>query len=143
MLEVQLSNSRKHRSSEQSTPQNKTLEHVSKRQKRSHTSGTQLPPAFWDNLSKIDLSKRALEELDRRNSQSALRSRQAYLRSQRPIAQRGLTQLKKSSQSLIPAADYLGHCGTKSLKNIKQTARHGGSDVSDLKGVRGRYLFFS
>jgi len=78
MPEAQLSNPRKRRNPERLTPQqNKTSQHVSKKQKRSHPSGSQLPPAFWDNLSKIDLTKRALEELDRRNTQAAPNSQNA------------------------------------------------------------------
>ena len=42
----------------------KSSQHVSKKQKRSHPSGPQLLPAIWDNRSKIDLTKHALEELD-------------------------------------------------------------------------------
>jgi hypothetical protein len=104
---------------------------------RSHPSGSQLPPAFWDNLSKIDLTKRALEELDRRNTQAALSSRPPY---PRPITRRVLAELKKSSQPLTPTIKYLCHRGTRVLKNIKQTARHGGPDLSDLRGVRGRHI---
>ncbi|KAA6412265.1 MAG: hypothetical protein FRX48_04417 [Lasallia pustulata] len=89
------------------------LQHVSKRRKRSHPSEFQLPPAFWDNLSKIDLTKAALEELDRRNTQATLNSRPPYLRPDQRITRRVLAELKK---------------------NIKQTARHGGPDLSDLRG---------
>ncbi|KAL9127755.1 MAG: hypothetical protein Q9175_007672 [Cornicularia normoerica] len=133
MSEAQCSNPRKRRNSERLTPQqNKTLQHVSKRRKRSRS---QPPPAFWDNLSKIDLTRRALKELDRRNTQAALNSRPLYPRSQRPITRRVLAELKKSSQPLTPAAKYFCHCGASGLKNIKQTARHGGPDLSDLRGL--------
>ncbi|KAL9034871.1 MAG: hypothetical protein Q9180_005169 [Flavoplaca navasiana] len=105
-----------------------------KRQKRSHPSGSQLPPAFWDNLSKIDLTKRALRELDRRNLQAALDSHLTYPRSRQPNTRRALAELKKSSQPVTSAANYLYHCGTGVLKNIKQTARHGGPDLSNFRG---------
>ncbi|KAF2807518.1 uncharacterized protein BDZ99DRAFT_338517, partial [Mytilinidion resinicola] len=42
---------------------------ASKKQRLSHPSGSQPPAAFWDNLSKIWLTKRALREQDRRNPQ--------------------------------------------------------------------------
>ena len=44
-----------------------------------------------------------------------------------------LAGLKKSSQSATPAANYLYHCGTGFWRNIKQTARHCGPDLSSLK----------
>ena len=112
MPEAQLSNPRKRRNPERLTPQqNKTSQHVSKKQKRSHPNGSQLPPAFWDNLSKIDLTKRALEELDRRSTQAAPNSQLPYPRSHQPITRHVLAELKKSLQSLAPAAYYLCHCG--------------------------------
>lgn len=64
MPKAQLSNQHKPRNPEPLTPQqNKFSPHISKKKKRSHPS--QLLPAFCDNLFKIDLTKRALEELDR------------------------------------------------------------------------------
>ncbi|CRG92463.1 hypothetical protein PISL3812_09524 [Talaromyces islandicus] len=41
-----------------------------KKQKVDHPSGSQLPAAFWDNLSEVWLTRNALRELDRRNQQS-------------------------------------------------------------------------
>ena len=144
MSEAQLCNPRKRRNPERLTPQqNKTLQHVSKRQKSSHPNGSQFPPAFWDNLSKISLTKRALEELDRRNTQAALNSRPPHPRSHRSITRRVPAELKKSSQPLTPVVKYLCHCGTRDLENIKQIARHGGPDLSDIRGVSGRYIHCS
>ena len=134
---VRLSNSRKRRHSEPLTPQqNKTSQHISKKWKHSHLSGSQFPPAFWDNLSHIDLIKHALEELDRRNTQAALSYRPPYSRSYRPITRYRLAEWKKSFQNLTPPVEYLCHCKKSGLKNIKLTARHGGPDLSDLRGVR-------
>jgi len=130
MPEAQLSNPRKRRNPERLTPQ-----HGSKRQKHSHPSGSEIPPAFWENLSRIDLTKRALKELDRRNTQAALASRSSCSRPHRPITRRVLAELKKSCQPLTPAVEYIYNCGTRDLKDIKQTARHGGPDLSDLRGV--------
>ncbi|KAI9889132.1 MAG: hypothetical protein M1814_005794 [Vezdaea aestivalis] len=133
---VQLSNPRKRRHSEQPTlQQNKASQHVCKRQGRSHLSGFQYPPAFWDNLSKIHLTKLALKELDRRNTQATLNSRQPYLRPDRRITRRVSAELKKSSQPLKSPAEYLRYCAMSDLKNIKQTARHGGPDLMDLRGL--------
>ncbi|KAI4154565.1 MAG: hypothetical protein LQ340_001594 [Diploschistes diacapsis] len=135
MPEAQLPNPRKRRNSERLTPQhNGTLQYASKRQKHGHPDGSQIPPAFWDNLSKIDLTKRALEELDRRNTQATPNSRPAYSRPHRPVTRRVLAELKKSCRPLIPAVEYIHDCGAKDLKDIKQTTRHGGLDLSDLRG---------
>jgi hypothetical protein len=46
--------------------------HRQKKQKLNHPSGSQTPGAFWDNLSKIWLTRNALRrELDRRSSQAS------------------------------------------------------------------------
>ena len=64
MPEASLCNLRKRRNPEQvTTQQSGHLQHVSKKQKHHHSAGSQLPTAFWDNLSKIDLTKRALNDL--------------------------------------------------------------------------------
>ncbi|MCJ1381926.1 hypothetical protein MMC17_005038 [Xylographa soralifera] len=121
---------RKHRTSEQlMSLQNKGSQHVSKKQKRSHSNGFQYPPAFWDNLSKIDLTKRALKELDRRNAQAALHLPPAYPRSSRPITQRNLAEPRSSQRR------NLRHCGTRMRKGIEKTARQGGPDLSDLRDL--------
>ena len=136
MPKAQLANPRKRPNSEQRTcQQNNPSDHISKKQKRGHTRESQFPSAFWDNLSKIDLTTRALEELDRRNTQAALHSRPTPRRLYRPLTRSVLVELRKSSQPLIPAVDYLRHCGAKVLKSVKQIARHGGPGLSDLRGV--------
>lgn len=116
----------KRRNPEQLTPPNTSL-HVSKKQKRSHPSESLFPPAFWDNLSKVDLTRRALEELHRRNSHPP------YGRPARPLTRRVRAELR-SVRPAQPAASYLCHCGSRTLKNIKRFARHGGPDLSDLRG---------
>jgi len=114
--------------------QNKTSQHVFKKQKRRHPSNSRFPTAFWDNLSKIHLTKRALGELDRRNIQAAIESHPPGLpRPHRPITQRAFPEPKKGFQPAQPAADYLCHCGTEALKNVKQIARHGDPDLENLR----------
>jgi hypothetical protein len=97
MPEAQLTDPRKRRHPKDLSPhQNKTSQHVFKKQKRSYPSKSPFPSAFWENLSKIDLTKRALGELDRRNIQAALKF---YLpdhpRPRRPITRRAFAKLKK------------------------------------------------
>jgi hypothetical protein len=134
MPEPQLSNPRKRQPSEQlPLSVNETSQPRSKKQKLTHPSGSQLPVAFWDNLSKVWLTKRALRELDRRNTASSPRS--PYQRPHRFVTRRAYAELKKCHEPTQSAADFLYHCGPRCLKDIKLFARHGGPDLSYLKGV--------
>ena len=138
MPKAQLSNSRKRQRSEQCPLQlNGTSQPLSKKWRLSHPSGSQPPAAFWDNLSKIWLTKRALRELDRRNTQSAPSPpRPSYRRRpHRPVTRRALAELKNNRRPTQSAADFLCHCAPRWLKDIKLFARHSGPDLSDLRGV--------
>ncbi|KAF2182612.1 hypothetical protein K469DRAFT_585737 [Zopfia rhizophila CBS 207.26] len=138
MPEPHLFKQRKRQRPEQRPSQpNETSQPVSKKQKVGHPSGLQPPAAFWDNLSKIWLTKRALRELDRRNTQPAPNPpHSSYRRLHRPVTRRALAELKKSWHPIQPATDFLSHCTSKRLEDIKLFARHGGPDLSDLKGCR-------
>jgi len=138
MSESQLPHPRKRQRTEQRPLKlNGISQPQSKRQKLSHHStGSQPPPAFWDNLSKIWLTKRALRELNRRNSQSALSpTRSQYRRARRPVTRNFLAELKRNRRATQSAADFLRHCEPRTLKDIKLFARYGGPDLSDLRGV--------
>lgn len=68
------------------------------------------PPEFYDTLSKISLTRRALKELNRRNRAS------------------------RSHPSLpLPSASALS-C-TRPSRDLGRFARHGGPDLRDLRGV--------
>ena len=141
MLKQRLSNPRKRQRSEQYLPQqNRTSQPLSKRQKHSHPPiGSHPPPAFWDNLSMVWLTKGALRELDRRNalSQSAPSlSCSLHKRSHRPFTQHAVAKVDKSYRYPQSASEFLCHCTTESLKDIKRLARHGGPDLLELRGVR-------
>lgn len=143
MLEVRLSNPRKRQRSEHRPHQlSNVLQRQSKRQKLNHHSTkSQSSSAFWDNLSKIWLTKHALRELDRRNSQSnSVSPRSPHPRVHRPITRRALAELKKSRQTTQSATEFLRHCAPRCLKDINISARHGGPDLSDLKGVGLRHI---
>ena len=88
------------------------------------------PATFWDNLSKIWLTKRALKELDRRNKASVQHPSQS-LRRQRPATR----DSRRNSRSIQPATDYCSYCGPGTLRDIKAFARHGGPDLSGLRSV--------
>ena len=89
------------------------------------------PPAeFWDNLSIIWLTKRALKELDRRNIATVPHPTQSPRR-QRPATR----ALRKSRSSLLSATEYLRRCEPGALKDIKAFAKQGGPDLSSLRNV--------
>jgi hypothetical protein len=135
MLEPQLSSSRKRQRPEPLQPNEASLP-VSKKQKFSHPSGSQPPAAFWDNLSKIWLTKRALRELDRRNAEAALSPyRLPHRRVHRPLTRNFLAESNRNCQTTRYTTDYLHHCEPRILKDIKLFARRGGPDLSDLRNV--------
>ena len=139
MSGAQLSNPRKRRRSGCLIPQQyRTCQHTSESTEHSSPSEFQLSAAFWDNLSKIQLTKRALEELDRRNSAAGSIPQPTC-----PRSNQLLTEPKKSSQPLTSAAKFLCYCGASDLKDIKQSASHGGPDLSDLRGVCGQHVHCS
>ena len=138
MLQPQLPNPRKRQCPEHSPQVDRALQPLSKREKPSHPNRGSPPPAeFWDNLSKVWLTKRALRELDRRNTRPAPKPPNSlYRRPHRPATRRILTEPSKSRQPTESTTNFLCHCAPKCLKDIKLSARHGGPDLSDLRGVR-------
>ncbi|KAI1317868.1 hypothetical protein F5Y16DRAFT_414549 [Xylariaceae sp. FL0255] len=66
------------------------------------------PPAFWENLSEIPLTRSALQLLDRRNTETSSRR--------------------------LTAEQYLNHLNPDELKQIKSFTRHGGPDLTTLRG---------
>jgi hypothetical protein len=121
MLEPNLFRQRKRARSEQHSDQQSEASPPTKRRKASPSSET--PAAFWDNLSKKSLTKRALRELDRRNTQAV------------PSASRKL-QKQSTIASERGGANYLRSYDPRILKAWKTFSRHGGPDLSDLKSVR-------
>ena len=76
---------------------------------KKHHSASNFPPAFYDSLSKVWLTRRALRELDRRN------------------------QLTSSVCAQAPAPKPVRRLNRKDLERF---ARHGGPELSNLRGVR-------
>ena len=101
-----------------------------KRQKIKHPSGSRPPPEFWDNLSKLWLTKRAIREFDRRNKQLSLRARR--------VTRNAVGQWRedpKNRHQTKHIAAVLKSPSRSFLKNIKAFAKQGGPDLSDLRGV--------
>ncbi|EFR03429.1 hypothetical protein MGYG_06426 [Nannizzia gypsea CBS 118893] len=86
--------------------------------------------AYWDNLSKIWLTKDALEELDRRNGVSSSVPESPYFY-HRPFTRQLQTRLKRRYKTLAPDPTY--SCKPESLREIKRLSRRGGPDLSDLR----------
>jgi hypothetical protein len=103
-----------------------------KRQKVSqHASRTQPPLDFWGDLSKIWLTKYALREFNRRNARHL--SHSSARRAPRPVTRAFLK--KKRLNTIQSVGDFLQNCASKTVKDIKLFAKHGGPDLSDIRGV--------
>lgn len=116
-------------------PLNEISHQQSKRQRRTY-HGSQPLGEYWDNLSRVWLTKRALRELNRRNAQHTYPSSCSPYRAGRPLTRSFRTELERSRQSTRSAHEFIANCVAKTVKNIKLFARHGGPDLSDLRGVR-------
>lgn len=112
----------KRKSSE--TSQENTAKPRAKRQKiDSRGAEIEANSAYWDNLSRIWLTKQALRELDRRNQSRATFPRAC------------VTQ-RINNHIISSVEEFYDSCDTYDLKNLKILAKKGGPDLSDLKGVR-------
>ena len=111
----------------------KTSQQVSKKQKVNPPRCSQSPSAFWDNLSKVWLTRNALRELDRRNNRQEQRGLHHGL-IREPLTRSGL---EKEEDWLVyqPTTDFLHHCSPQHLKDIQRYARLGGPDLSEIRGV--------
>ena len=99
--------------------------------KRRKTSSPHTPPAFWNNLSKIWLTKRALGELNRRHKVVAS-SAPGRLRT--PITRTILAELGNRPR-LENTVNFLHSCDSATLKDIKRYSMKGGPDLTRLRGV--------
>ncbi|MCJ1242175.1 hypothetical protein MMC14_010182 [Varicellaria rhodocarpa] len=149
MLDTRLSNPRKRQGSEYHSPQlNGTAQPLLKKRKlnRPHDEArSRTPAAFYDNLSKVWLTKHALRELDRRNAQPTPSSHcLSRRRNHKPFTRRALAELKNNHPSTQSAPDFICRSTSRCLKDIKRLARHGGPDLRDLRGVCiAKYLLAS
>ncbi|KAL8950809.1 MAG: hypothetical protein Q9222_003186 [Ikaeria aurantiellina] len=82
-----------------------------KRVKPPFNSWEEAQTVYWDSLSKLSLTRRALRELDRRNKAAASEP----------------TAYRPTAHSTLPKYPS---------NDLKRFARHGGPDLSDLIGVR-------
>ncbi|EGD90487.1 hypothetical protein H112_01947 [Trichophyton rubrum D6] len=85
------------------------------------------PPTFWDNLSRIWLTRDALEELDQRNSASI--SSEPPRSKQRPVTR--LQEKERRLHQKLPSCTI--YSGPATLNDIRRYSRGGGPDLSDLR----------
>lgn len=134
MSEPRLSNPRKRKLTghyQLTSPPSPPSPPSSKRQKtyEHHSVGYIDTPAFWDSLSKVWLTKYALRDLDRRNNLSFISLDERG----RPI-NRALAK-QRNVRGIINATDHLSYCTAHHSQDLKQFARRGGPNLSNLVGV--------
>lgn len=130
MVQIQLS--AQHNDSLQPTLQRREVDHPA------CEVGFQTPPAFWDNLSEIALTRRSLREFDRRDAAHSAPSQGELSRGklQRPLTRQACAELKKHCLPSKSVSEFLGDSTAAVFKEIKKLATHGGPDLSHLRGVR-------
>ena len=92
-----------------------SLQPLRKRAKRPHQSRQEVNTAYWDSISKLWLTRRALKELNRRNRQTV-----------GPKGKRSLYRLDLGGEPATWRDDQ---------PHLQRFARHGGPDLRDLMGV--------
>ncbi|KAL9115158.1 MAG: hypothetical protein Q9227_000952 [Pyrenula ochraceoflavens] len=95
----------------------------------SHTD-SQPPSEYWNSLSKIWLTKRALKELNRRNNKPN-ECPPPHRRTHQPLTRSLLAKRAKGQWS---ASKILKGFSKDDLEQIKRFSRLGGPDTSDLRG---------
>jgi hypothetical protein len=94
------------------------------------------PPAFWDNLSKIPLTRSAVKELERRSALSDRSCVQPKVK--KPRTRSAVREFKQKAQPPIPVSEYLSKASQADIVLLKVFAtqqRRGGPDLADLRGV--------
>lgn len=102
---------------------------ATKRQKVGHLENNERPPAFWDGLSTIPLTKGALKELERRNAENLHPSSRTTSKSPKQSITKGAAADWKSKHRLFKPL-------SQPSSKEKRFARQGGPDLTDLRGVR-------
>jgi hypothetical protein len=119
---------RKRRYSEAELSEDDLPSQSSKRYKR--------PPAFWNNLSTIPLTRSSLKELERRY---ALSNRScARPKVKKPRTRRAVREFKQRAHETVPVSEYLPKASLVDIALLKVFARQqrrGGPDLTDLRGV--------
>jgi hypothetical protein len=122
----------------------KASQPTAKRQRAERDGGRRASAAYWENVSKVWLTKRALEELDRRTLSACPAPTRHSHRSHRSVRRRAHRPATESCAAESGAAcrsaqyivDPLSGCSARTARRIKSAARRGGPDLSELRNVR-------
>ena len=122
----------------------KASQPIAKRQRAERDSGRRASAAYWENVSKVWLTKRALEELDRRTlsacpaptRRSQRSHRSVRRRAHRPATETCAAESGAARRSAQYTVDPLSGCSARTARRIKSAARRGGPDLSELRNVR-------
>ena len=117
-----------------------TCQSVWKKHKAASRESNEQPAAFWDSLSEIPLTKRALRELDRRNAR-ATPTFSTPQRSRRPVSRGAVQERERYHPPFKTVTSFLVDCTNSLLNSIKSFSRHGGPNLSDIRGVCNTHSF--
>ena len=95
----------------------KASQPIAKRQRAECDSGWRASAAYWENVSKVWLTKRALEELDRRTL-SARPSRRSH-RAHRLDTERSAADSRDAPRNAQYILDPLSGCSARTARRIK------------------------
>lgn len=110
------------------TPDHDLIRITSKRQKLRHP---EFPPRrFWERLSEVPLTRNALRALNEHRTQDSHAPAQS--RTQRPLRLRPRSIVGEGYQL---ASQVVNCYSPTTLNRVKAFARHGGPDLTDLRGV--------
>ena len=104
---------RRQKQSQSDTDEAQSDQPPQKKPRRQFSSRQEANTAFWDSLSRVHLTRSALKELDRRNQLHA-----------------------GPRQTATVVRPDLSRTQPHFASRLKRFARHGGLDLTDLRGVR-------
>lgn len=114
----------------------KATQPTAKRQRIDCNSKLRALAAYWDNASKVWLTRRALKELDRRTLAVSPAQRPVRQRAHQPVTRSCAGKTRGVRSSAGYTVDPLSACSARTARRIKLTARQGGPDLSELRNVR-------
>lgn len=104
------------------------------KKRKTHRPPDNFSPEFYDSLSKVFLTRRALRELDRRNGIGAPTiSGSSPTRHREPLTRGAYREPQRKDSTATRLLDP----GIETIvaREVAKFARHGGPDLSDIRGV--------
>lgn len=104
------------------------------KKRKTHRPPDNFPPEFYDSLSEVFLTRRALRELDRRNSIGAPTiTGSSPTRHREPLTRGAYREPQRKDSTATRLLDP--GIETTVAREVAKFARHGGPDLSDIRGV--------